>query len=91
MGEVHKIVCDRCGRDIIKKGDNDRHLLTKYDVEGQNLELIDLCEPCYTQLETWLKNPSGAPPGYKFQPRPCPHTIPCADPNGCSGIELVPI
>lgn len=30
------------------------------------------------------------PIGYKRVPRPCPHHVPCADPNGCSGYELVP-
>lgn len=91
MAEVHKIVCDRCGRNIIKKADNDRHLVTKYDEAGQKLALLDLCEPCYAQLEDWLRNSGGAPIGYKFQPRPCPHMVPCADPNGCSGMELIPV
>lgn len=31
------------------------------------------------------------PPGWELRPRPCHHHVPCADPGGCSGKELVRI
>lgn len=56
-------------------------------------ELIDNMTD--TMMACWLTDPpptrSGIPKGYKRVARPCPHFVPCADPNGCSGHELVPV
>lgn len=35
--------------------------------------------------------PPEVPAGFEKRIRPCPHHVPCADPNGCSGYEIVPI
>lgn len=89
MARRNDLVCDRCGS---KVDDNprSRHRLTRYDKDYHGTT-IDLCTACWLIFVFWLDQPSGPPPGYKYQKRPCPHRVPCADPIGCSGEELVPV
>jgi len=63
----------------------------RYDGENFRGKRVDLCQSCADALKRWLDDPHAAPLGYRYKPRPCPHNVPCADPEGCSGKELVPI
>lgn len=90
MAKVNQTVCDRCGRNADDVPNDLPKRLIRFDKDYHGTQ-IDLCENCATQFKTWLADQTGPPPGYKFQARPCPHHVPCADPTGCSGQELVPI
>lgn len=91
MVKVHQLIliCDRCGNKIVDTPQK-RLRLTRFDKDYHGTE-VDLCDGCWTIFGFWLDSPDGPPPGYKYQQRPCPHQIPCADPSGCSGKELVPV
>lgn len=89
MARVQQRVCDRCGAKVEDNPIGARARLTRFDQDYHGTN-VDLCVGCSTQFMTWMDDPTGAPPGYRFQPRPCPHNVPCADPEGCSGKELVP-
>lgn len=91
MARVNQTVCDRCGlpvEDGTLRGLPGK--IKRFDKDYHGTE-VDLCAKCATALKEWLENPNGAPIGYMFKKRPCPHNVPCAEPWGCSGQELVPI
>lgn len=90
MARVDQLICDKCKKPIKKNDPREHKRLTRYDKDYHGTQ-IDLCAKCFTIFVFWLDSPGGPPPGYKFVKRPCPHNVPCADPNGCSGEELVPV
>lgn len=92
MGQKMTKFCDRCGRDISGTVPAEIRVEVKRFNTDYHETNVDLCEPCSIQLTAWLERANGgAPPGYKFVPRPCPHRVPCGDPTGCSGVELIPL
>lgn len=90
MAKVNQTICDRCGNKVEDNPEGARQRLVRFDSDYHGTK-IDLCRACSTQFKTWLNGAMGPPIGYKFQARPCPHQVPCADPDGCSGQELVPV
>lgn len=90
MAQVQQLICDRCGAAVKSDASSAGKRLMRYDTDYHGTR-IDLCDRCSDQFKAWLEDRTGPPPGYKYQQRPCPHSIPCADPQGCSGQELVPI
>lgn len=89
MAKVEIILCDRCSDEIPLTVSNSHaaHRLVRYNSDYHGTR-VDLCARCWDQFENWLS--SNNPPGFVKRLRPCPHNVPCADPNGCSGYELVP-
>lgn len=85
--KVNVTKCDRCKREI-EDGKSNR--LTRFNTDYHGTQ-VDLCTRCWNQFAAWLDSPANVPVGYKLVPRPCPHHVPCADPEGCSGKELVPV
>jgi hypothetical protein len=81
MGTRVVTECDRCGQEI-----PDSEVVTKIKIDDE----FDLCPDCGEKLKFWMNNPSGPPPGYRWQQRKCHCHVPCADPNA-HGEELVPI
>lgn len=51
----------------------------------------ELDEALKKEKKSKSKIASGVPKEYKRVARSCPHHVPCADPWGCSGHELVPL
>lgn len=91
MATVQQLICDRCKQAITDTGPNRKSSrLTRYNTDYHGTR-VDLCGECTAQFFAWLENPEWAPPGYEYRVRPCPHHVPCADPDGCSGKELGPI
>lgn len=92
MARVSQLVCDRCKKSIGENisGNSAGQRLMRYNTDYHGTQ-VDLCSECAATFFAWLEDQSGAPPGYKYQIRPCPHLVPCANPDGCSGKELVPI
>lgn len=89
MARVTIKKCDRCGHEVADTPDDARHRLVRYNSDYHGTG-VDLCQDCWKQFWGWLYSTTDTPPGYKRRIRPCPHNIPCADPDGCSGFELVP-
>jgi hypothetical protein len=72
--------CDRC----------------QCEIEGtvHHLASLQLCAGCKRDFKTWVqagkaKATARPPRGYKRVARSCPHQVPCAEPWGCSGDEIV--
>jgi hypothetical protein len=83
--------CDRCGAQVEDHPKGARQRITRFDSDYHGTQ-VDLCTACFEQFKVWLERGNGgAPPGYEFKPRPCPHQVPCADPQGCAGVELIPL
>jgi hypothetical protein len=82
MATRHVTECDRCGREI--KGES-------YEVDER-----DFCPDCKRDFDLFMeprKTPMRAKllkaQGKKRVARSCPHHVPCAEPWGCSGDEIV--
>lgn len=90
MGKRNATFCDRCEKQA-EDVDNSLPKRIIHFMKDYHGTQVDLCTECAKALKAWLEDPTSAPPGYKFKARPCPHLVPCADPNGCSGQELVPL
>lgn len=80
------IECDRCGREIPSEED-------VWNTAG-----YEFCERCNDEFDLFME-PNETPVrakllkkiGKKRVAKPCPHHIPCAEPWGCSGEEIVPL
>lgn len=90
MAKAMTTFCDRCGRPVEDLPENAHNKLKRFDSDYHGTD-VDLCTECSKQFKMWLDHPQAAPPGYQWRQKPCPHRIPCADPQGCSGQMLVPL
>jgi hypothetical protein len=84
MARREIVECDRCGREIKDEAN---------DVAG-----MMFCQKCADEYELFMeprKTPLRAKllkrSGKKRVARDCPHHVPCAEPWGCSGEEIVPL
>jgi hypothetical protein len=89
MARITKYRCDRCGREEEDEAVTNEVIIVSV-VSVMDTTRHQLCALCSRSLRGWLDTTGFVPVGYKRVPRPCPHHVPCADPNGCSGTELVP-
>ena len=90
MARAMTTFCDRCGKPVEESPSNTLKRLMRFDKDYHGTQ-VDLCIGCGKMLKEWLENPESPPPGYERIKRPCPHRVPCADPEGCSGYILVPV
>jgi len=81
------VTCDACGREISAVGNGLPIMLTFSKPGHTQVRQLDVCQYCLDDLDRWLEG--STPIGYELVPIPCPHNIPCADPEGCSGKMLV--
>lgn len=79
--------CDRCHKEI-----SPPHREVKVVFVEHHEKAYDLCKDCVSAVQSFIEDgpQTGIPRGFKMVPRPCPHHVPCADPRGCSGFEIVP-
>jgi hypothetical protein len=99
MGVRNIIECDRCGREIRSGRRTIDVPGLKANGRQQDPGLYpdrkyDLCADCFKEFGVFIDKPTpprarSIPKGYKRVARPCPHHVPCAEPWGCSGEEVV--
>jgi hypothetical protein len=79
MASRYVTECDRCGHEI--NGES-------YEVDDR-----DFCPDCKSAFDLFMEPHKAAELLKKRRKkrvaRPCPHHVPCAEPWGCSGDEVV--
>lgn len=79
---VHK--CDRCDANMSSKRPPAYQLVISAPGYRQRSDTYDLCSDCKEKLDLFISQKLYKHAFAEFT-LPCPHHVPCADPNGCQG------